>query len=198
MIRERNGSFDGSKCYKNTSLLSADPHPGHLSRSRAASRILQSKDITIQEARAAALITENFLRRQRTDSAFEEFYSAVISASQNLIDRRINDGVPSHRPSTPTEMYRQKYYDGLDVMCDEIKRFDQDDLKVVVEIEQLLLDSANGIATTIPESVTSIYRSDLDIDYMSIYECCLMLLNNTIPLACQSERSLLYVHCVTS
>ena len=126
------------------------------------SRTLQSKDITIQEARAAALITENFLQRQQTDSAFEEFYSAVISASQNLtyepvlprprkLPRQINDGVPSHQPSTPIEMYRQKYYDALDVVCEEIKRrFDQDDLKVVVEIEQLLLDSANGIAMTIP------------------------------------------------
>ena len=119
------------------------------------SRTLQFKDINIQEARAAALITENFLRRQRTDSAFETFYSAVISASQNLTDesvlprprklpRQINDGVPSHQPSTPTEMYRQKCYEALDVVCEEIKRrFDQDDLKVVVEIEQLLLDSAN-------------------------------------------------------
>ena len=145
------------------------------------SRTLQFKDINIQEARAAALITENFLRRQRTDSAFEKFYSAVISASQNLTDesvlprprklpRQINDGVPSHQPSTPTEMYRQKCYEALDVVCEEIKRrFDQDDLKVVVEIEQLLLDSANGIATTIPESVTCIYRSDLDIEQLYVH-----------------------------
>ena len=55
-------------------------------------------------------------------------------------------------------------------MCEEIKRrFDQDVLKVVVEIEQLLLDSANAIAMTIPESVTSIYRSDLDIQRRSVH-----------------------------
>ena len=53
------------------------------------SRNLQSKDITIQKARAAVLITEKFLRRQRTDSAFEEFYNAVISASQNLHDEPV-------------------------------------------------------------------------------------------------------------
>ena len=86
------------------------------------------------------------------------------------LPRQINDGVPSHQPSTPTEMYRQKCYEALDVVCEEIKkRFDQDDLKVVVEIEQLLLDSANGIATTIPESVTCIYRSDLDIEQLYVH-----------------------------
>ena len=142
---------------------------------------LQSKDIIIQEARAAALITENFLRRQRTDSAFEEFYSAVISASQNLTDepvlprprklpRRIDDGAASHQPSTPKEIYRQKYFEALDIVCEEIKRrFDQEDLKVVIDIEQLLLDSANGITRTIPESIKNIYRSDLDIERLSVH-----------------------------
>ena len=67
--------------------------------------------------------------------------------------------------------------------------FDQDDLKVVVEIEQLLLDSANGIALTIPESVTSIYRSDLDIMQLCVH---LQMLPDAakhykIPLACQTK-----------
>ena len=76
-------------------------------------------------------------------------------------------------------MYRQEYYEALDV-CEEIKRrFDQDDLKVVVEIAQLLLDSANGIVRTIPESVTSIYRSDLDIQRLSVH---LQMLTDAIKL----------------
>ena len=130
------------------------------------SRTVQSKDITVQEARDAALVTENFLRRQRTDTAFKDFYKVVISASENLTDepvlprqhklsRLINDGAPSHHPSTPSEMYRLKYFEDLDIVCDEInRRFDQKDSKVAIDIECLLLDSANGIPTDIPESIT--------------------------------------------
>ena len=77
---------------------------------------LQSKDTTVQEARDAALVTENFLQRQQTDTAFEDFYKAVVAASENLTDepvlsrqhklpRRIDDRTPSHHPSTPLEMY---------------------------------------------------------------------------------------------
>ena len=53
------------------------------------SRTLQSKDIAVQEARDAALVTENFLRRQWTDTAFEDFYKAVIAASENLTDEPV-------------------------------------------------------------------------------------------------------------
>lgn len=36
--------------------------------------------------RIAALVTEKFLRRQQTDSAFEDFYKAIVSQSENLVD----------------------------------------------------------------------------------------------------------------
>ena len=89
--------------------------------------------VFVQEAREAALVTENFARRQRTDGAFEEFYKGLVSESQNITEelvllrqrklpRRIDDGAPSYNPSTPSEMYRQKYFEALDVVCEEIKR----------------------------------------------------------------------------
>ena len=142
---------------------------------------LQSKDIAVQEARDAALVTENFLRRQWTDTAFEDFYKAVIAASENLTDepvlprqcklpRRIDDGAPSHHPSTPSEMYQQKHFEVLDIVCDEInRRFDQKDLKIVIDIECLLFDSASGIPTDIPESITDTYRSDIDKERLSLH-----------------------------
>ena len=145
------------------------------------SRTLQSKDTTVQEAREAALVTENFLRRQRTDSTFEDFYKALVADSQNLTEepvlprqrklpRRIDDGAPSHHPSTPSDMYRQKYFEALDVVCEEInRRFDQKDLKVVIDIESLLLDSANGITRDIPDSITNTYRSDIDKERLSLH-----------------------------
>ena len=145
------------------------------------SRTLQSKDTTVQEARDAALVTENFLRRQRTDTAFKDFYKGVVAASENLTDepvlprqrklpRRIDDGASSHHPSTPSEMYRQKYFEVLDVVCDEInRRFDQKDLKVVIDIERLLLDSANSVTRDIPGSITDMYRRDIDKECLSLH-----------------------------
>ena len=146
---------------------------GDFCTNRAAFSHSSIQGLTVQEARDAALVTENFLQRQRTDTAFEDFYKAVIAASENLTDepvlprqrklpRRIDDGAPSHHPSTPSEMYRQKYFEVLDIVCDEInRRFDQKDLKIVIDIERLLLDSANGIPTDIPESITDTYRNDI-------------------------------------
>ena len=80
------------------------------------SRTLQSKDTSVQEARSAALVTENFLRRQRTDTAFDLFNKSVVAASENVtyelvlprqrkLPRRIDDGAPPHHPSTPSDMY---------------------------------------------------------------------------------------------
>lgn len=145
------------------------------------SRTLQSKDITVQEARQAALVTEKFLRRQRTDSIFEDFYKVIVKESQNLTEepvlprkrklpRRIDDGAASHNPSTAADMYRQKYFESLDVVCEEInRRFDQKDLKVAIDIECLVLDAANGIAKNIPESIKSTYGNDIDMNRLSLH-----------------------------
>lgn len=149
------------------------------------SRTLQRKDTTVQEARNAALVTEAFLRRQRTEEAFDCFYKDVLSSSQNLTDgpvlprqsklpRRLDDGAPSAQPSTPAELHRRKYFEAIDVVCGEIKRrFDQKDLKLVAEVERLLLDSANGSATMqssiIPEPILTTYcRRDLDKESLSL------------------------------
>ena len=57
------------------------------------SHTLQSKDTTVQEAREAALVTEKFLRRQRTNSAFKDFYKTIVAASQNLTNEPV---LPRH------------------------------------------------------------------------------------------------------
>ena len=64
-------------------------------------------------------------------------------------------------------------------MCEEIKRrFDQKDLKVVADMESLLLDSANGLIRVVPESIVSMYCSrDLDKEHLAIH---LRMLPNVI------------------
>jgi hypothetical protein len=143
------------------------------------SRTLQKKDITVQEAINVALVTESFLQKQRSDSAFDSFYEAVVAASQNLTDepvlprkrkipRRLDDRTPSHHPSTPTDLYRQKYFQVLDVVCEEIKRrFDH--LKIVADTESLLLDSANGMDRDVPQSIVDMYSGDMDMARLTLH-----------------------------
>ena len=48
-------------------------------------------------------------------------------------------------------------------MRDEIRGwFDQEDLKIVADMEGLLLDSANGMNPSIPEVITTMYTGELD------------------------------------
>ena len=88
-------------------------------RTEQLSRTLQGKDTTVQEARNAALVTKAYLRRQRTDVAFEHFYRDVITASEGIMDEpvlprhrklpaRCDDGARFFHPSTPEDLYRVK------------------------------------------------------------------------------------------
>ena len=43
------------------------------------------------------------------------------------------------------------------------------ELKVVADIESLLLDSANGITRAVPESITDMCRGDLDKDCLAVH-----------------------------
>lgn len=47
---------------------------------------LQGKDTTIQEATQAAELAVHFLQRQRSDEAFNTFYSGVVDQAKELTD----------------------------------------------------------------------------------------------------------------
>ena len=143
---------------------------------------LQEKDTTVQQASNAALITEAFLRRQRTDNAFDLFYKAVLSSAQGLTNRPVlprqcklpcclDDAAPPIQPATPVDLYCRKYFEVLDIVCEDIKRrFDQKDLKVVADMESLVLDSANGLTRVVPESVVALYCSkNLGKEHLAIH-----------------------------
>ena len=143
--------------------------------------VLQGKDTTVQEAREAAITTEMYLRRQRTEASFDRFYDEVVTDSATLTDepvlprrhklpKRINDGSSSHQFATPKDMFRQIYFEAFDVVSQEISnRFRQNDLEVVAEMEQLLLESANGQQYPISDKIKSLYSSDLNIDRLILH-----------------------------
>ena len=144
------------------------------------SRTLQGKDTTIQEAQNAALLTIAHLQRHRTDAVFVKFYDHVSSEAHDLtnepvlprkrkIPRRISDGAQCYQHETPKDYYRQKY-EVFDVVSNEIsRRFDQSDFTIVAECEKMLLNAANNFDFTIPESVCTIYKEDIQIDRLSVH-----------------------------
>ena len=104
------------------------------------SHTLQRNDTTVQEARSVALVTEAFLRKERTDDAFDWFYEAVLTASKDLTDEPVpprrcklpqhfDSGASSFQLATPRDLYHLKYFEALDTLCEEIRRqFDHNNL----------------------------------------------------------------------
>ena len=139
--------------------------------------ILQGKDTTIQEAVEAAKLTESYLRRLRSDEEYTKFYRKVLETSKDLTDepvlprkrkipRRINDGADPHQHETTEDLHRQHYFQALDEVVNELtRRFDQRDIKVVAEIEKLLLSAARGDQEiVVPDAVQETYRSDISME----------------------------------
>ena len=87
---------------------------------------------------------------------FDRFYLNIVQESRSLtgesklprnrkLPRRLDPGTSeAHWHSSPKEMYRQTYYEAIDVVAEEVKRrFDQPDICIIRDIENLLLKSAN-------------------------------------------------------
>lgn len=139
---------------------------------------LQGKDTTVQEATTAADLAVNYLEWQRSDENFQSFYEDVLESSKDLTappclpryrcpPRRLDEASSTSHEFTSTESYfRQQYYEVLDLLVNELKRrFHQKrGMPVVVAIEKLLLDAANGTldSTEIPEEL-QLYKNDLDL-----------------------------------
>ena len=92
------------------------------------------------------------------------FYENLLKGSQNLtgepvlprqrkLPRRLDSGASSHEFESPEEYFRQKYFEVLDIVTNEIqRRVDQRDFCVASDLEQMLIDAANGKVNQIPET----------------------------------------------
>ena len=142
---------------------------------------LQGKTTTLQEAKHASQLSEKYLRRQRSDTAFEAFYESVCKESQELtgepvlprqrkLPKRLDSSSSSHQFESAKDYYRQKYFEVLDIVVNEIqRRFDQNDFCVASDMEQMVINAANGDVNTIPETVRDMYSKDLDIPRLSTH-----------------------------
>ena len=90
------------------------------------SKVLQAKDISIQEAVSAVLTTQAFYSRQRQDDAFNKFFEGVVNDSHGLgigepILPRFRrppskfGGSNQHEFDNPSKYYRKQYFEALDL-----------------------------------------------------------------------------------
>ena len=139
---------------------------------------LQAKDFTVQEAIHGAQLLVRHLKSNRTDSKFDLFYNQIIQQSSALTEqpklpryrkmpRRFDEGENPHRYLIPKDRYRHIYYEAIELVAGEVeRRFDQPDLKVIKDLEMLLLRAANGELCAgqgyMSEALSSYTEGDID------------------------------------
>lgn len=142
---------------------------------------LQAKDTTIAEGVRGALLLKTHFDSMRTDADFGRFYHNILDSSSNLteepllpryrrIPRRIDEGAPPHRYSSPEERYHHAYFEAIDHVSGEISnRFEQSDVSTVCSIESLLIDSANDEEIPeIPEPVIKLFEGKVNLERLNI------------------------------
>ena len=85
--------------------------------------------------------------------------------------KRFDEGENPHRYIEPKGRYRHIYYEALELVAGEVeRRFDQPDLRVIKDLESLLLRAANGELGQgcILEALTTFLKSDVDQSRLEI------------------------------
>ena len=122
------------------------------------------------------------LNSLRNESMFDHFYGNAIQESKSLTEepklprkrklpRRL-DHVSSaaHQHLSPKEMYRQTYYEAIDIVAEEVKRrFDQPDICLIRDIENHLLKCANeGSVDLLSQTLIDFIQNDVNIERLKI------------------------------
>ena len=115
------------------------------------------------------------MKSLRTEDKFSLFYEEVQKQSNSLTEepvlpryrktpKRYDAGVTPHRYQSSEDRYRHSYFEVLEVVSGVIeRRFDQQDLKIIKDIEQSLINASNGEAFDISASVSIFLGDDMDI-----------------------------------
>jgi hypothetical protein len=115
------------------------------------SRMLQTKDCSLQEGLQAVEVTQAFVKRQRTDEAFGSFFDNAETASKSLtaepalprirnLPNRLDNGSNAHRFADSRAFFRQQYFEALDIIYGELeRRFNRNVLAAPKAIEEMLI-----------------------------------------------------------
>ena len=80
--------------------------------------------------------------------------------------RRLDEGENLHRYLEPKDRYRHIYFEAIELVTGEMERFDQPDLRIIKDLEILLLNAANGELHVgqgyLSEALSSYIEGDID------------------------------------
>lgn len=107
---------------------------GHLlfSASEDTSCVLQSKDLSLQEAISSVRVTQSFFTRQRNDEPFNRFYDNAVKLARDLKigsptlpryrqpSRHLDSGSQAHQFQTLKDYFRQQYFAACDLLILEL------------------------------------------------------------------------------
>ena len=120
---------------------------------------LQAEDLCAAQAQTMAKNTASTVEKMRTDQNFDLFWTDVNSKAEALdvdeptLSRRrppsgIDDYYGKAAPEFPADVisqYRRIYFESLDCIISAIRdRFGQEDYRIYVQLENLLLKAAKG------------------------------------------------------
>ena len=136
------------------------------------SKVLQAKNISLQESLASVHTVKHFYERQRSDDAFDSFFDKIVEEARSLNmgeaklprPKKFEGSVP-HQFDTPKSFFRQVFFESCDLLINELEsRFEQPSVEPVLVIESLLIKAANkeNIENEISILKESIYREDFD------------------------------------
>ncbi len=149
------------------------------SASEQLSKTLQGKETNVQDGIEAAKATATFYKKQQNPAAFDEFYKEAVEEAKDLTDppvlpryrkkpKKLADGTQPRRFTDVKDYYREQYMDVMKTLEEEIlRRFQQKDLKIVTELESILLNSSNGNVPEISKDVQDMYAKDLDFSRLN-------------------------------
>ena len=135
---------------------------------------LQGTDTSLQQAVQTAKLAINYMERQRSDAAYDLFYSFVQGKSESLTDpptlprqrrqpKRIDSGSAAHQFDDPKVYFKKQYFEVLDNITTELKRRFQQERGMPIMLEKTLLDAAKGSFSVYPNKL-QLYHNDVDID----------------------------------
>ena len=90
---------------------------------------------------AASLVSH--LKSLRTETMYNCFYDHTVEESSSLTEepklprihkapRRVDHGSTSHTYASAKDMYRHAYYEALDLVSEEVERFQQSDINTII------------------------------------------------------------------
>lgn len=110
------------------------------------SAALQAKSTSCGDVTSASEVCNKTLNEMRNDDPFKAFFEDVVEKSRETCDdpclrrqrqppKRIDQGEQAHAFETVKQIYRQIFYETVDLITEVVKyRFDQDTFRLPKEI----------------------------------------------------------------